>query len=117
MKISRLKGIFVLLTGGLAGLIKYVLDLFNAQILGRITNKETGLKYIKDVRAFSTFLRVIIENHSDDFSEGRKAILNSILAAVDELAKALEDFEINQDELDAIIEKVKDAIDVWKKAK
>ena len=117
MKISKLKSIFALLTGGLAGLIKYVLDLFNTQILGRITNKETGLKYIKDVQAFSTFLRVIIENHSDDFSEGHKAALNSILAAVDELSKALEDFEINQDELDAIIEKVKDAIDAWKKAK
>lgn len=117
MKISRLKGIFVLLTGGLAGLIKYVLDLFNTQVLDRIPNKETGIKYIKDVQAFSAFLRVIIENHSDDFSEGRKSALNSILAAVDELAKALEDFEINQEERDAIIEKVKEAIDVWKKTK
>jgi hypothetical protein len=116
MKISKLKSIFVLLTGGLTGLIKYVLDLFNTQILARIPDKETGLKYIKDVQAFSVFLRTVVEIHSDDLSDSRKAALNSILAAVDELAKALEDFEINQDELDAIIEKVKDAIDAWKKA-
>ena len=117
MKISKLKGIFVLLTGGLAGLIKYVLDLFNTQVLARIPNKETGVKYIKDAQALSAFLRAIIENHSNDFSEEHKSALKSILATVDELAKALEDFEVKQEELDAIIDKVQTAIDAWKKAK
>ena len=117
MTISKLKSVFILLTSGLSGLIKYVLDLFNTQVLARISNKDVGIKFIKDAQALSAFLRAIIENHSDDFSEGRKVALNSILVAVDELAKALEDFEINQEELDAIIEKVKEAIDTWKKAK
>lgn len=117
MNISKIKGMFALLTGGLAGLIKYVLDAFNTQVLGKIPNKETGIKYVKDAQALSAFVGAILANHSEDLSEKRKAVLEAILAAVDELAKSLEDFQVNQEELDAIIDKVQAAIDAWKKAK
>ena len=117
MNISKIKGIFALLTGGLSGFIKYGLDVFNVQVLGRIPNKEMGVKYIMDVQAFSLFLRTVTENHKDDLTEKRREALNAILAATDELAKALEDFKIEESELEKIIAKVKDAIDAFKKAK
>lgn len=117
MSISKIKAWIALLTGGMAGIVKYVLEAFNKQVLGRITNKETAAKYIKDAQALSAFLGAILENHSADLSENRKAALKSILEAVDKLAVSLEDLQVSQAELDAIIEKVKAAIDAWKKAK
>lgn len=117
MKISKLKAALSLLTGGFAGIIKYVLNVFNEQVLGRIPNKEAGVKYIKDAQAVYAFIRAIMENHSEDLSAERKECLSAILSAIDELTKALEDFSINEQELDDIIIKVKDAIDAWKKAK
>ena len=117
MNISKIKAALALITGGLAGIIKYVLLVFNEQVLGRIPNKETAAKYLKDARATSAFLHAIMENHSEDLSEDRKGKLNAILAAIEELTKALEDFEVNEVELDEIFKKVSDAIDEFKKAK
>ena len=117
MKFSKFKGIIALLTGGVAGLIKYFLDTFNSQILANIPNKETGIKYIKDAQAVYSLVRALMDNHSEDLSETRKESLTKILSALEELTKALEDFSIEVDELDAIVEKVKDAIDTYKKNK
>lgn len=117
MNISKIKAALALITGGLAGIIKYVLNVFNEQVLGRIPNKETGAKYLRDAQATYAFLRAIMENHSEDLSEDRKGKLNAILAAIEELTKALEDFEVNEGELDEIFKKVSDAIDAFKKAK
>ena len=117
MSISIIKSICALITGGIAGLVKYFLNAFNQQVLGRITNKETGLKYLRDVQAVYALVRSIMENHAADFSDKRKAAGDAILAAIVELTKALEDFEVNETEFDGIIAKVKEAIDAWKKAK
>lgn len=117
MKFSRLKGIIALVTGGFGGIIKYGLEVFNDQVLSKITDKESGLKYLKDAQAVYAFIRAIMENHSADFSEERKACLVAILAAIEELTKALEDFKVNETEFDAIVAKVEAAIDAWKKAK
>lgn len=100
-----------------ARLIKYPLDAFNDQVLSRIKDKETGLMYVKDVRAASVFGRTVLDNHSAQLSEEKKAALQKTVDALDELAKALEDFKIEPDELDVIIDKVKEAVDAWKKAK
>lgn len=117
MKISKIKSIFALLTGGISGLIKYLLDVFNTQVLSRIKDRDCGTKYIKDAQAISAFIKSILDNHANDLTEKRKEAICSILAAIDELAKALEDFEVNREELDAIIDKVQEAIDTWKKSK
>ncbi|MBO6031910.1 MAG: hypothetical protein J6Q22_10755 [Prevotella sp.] len=117
MNISKIKAAYALLTGGVAGIIKYFLGIFNTQILGKIPNKEASVKYLLDVRAAHTFIGAILANHSEDISEGRKSVLLSILAAIDELAKAIEDFEVDETEFDEIIQKVKKAIDAWKKAR
>lgn len=117
MNISKIKVALALLTGGLAGMIKYVLRLFNEQVLGRIPNKEVGAKYLRDAQATYAFIRAIVDNHNEDLSEERVARLNAILEAIEELTKALEDFDVNETELDGIIKKVSDAIDAFKKAK
>ena len=117
MALNKIKAAFVLLFGGIGGLIKYALELFNNQILAKIPNKETGLKYLKDAQAFYAFLKVIIDNHAADMSAERKKSLESVLAAIEELTKALEDFKIEETEFTGIVQKVEDAIDAFKKAK
>lgn len=117
MNISKLKAALALLTGGLPGVIKYVLNVFNEQVLGRIPDKETGLKYLKDAQATYAFLRAVMENHTEDLSQEKLNILSSILTAIEELTKALEDFHVNETELDGIIAKVNLAIEAWKKSR
>ena len=117
MKFSKIKAMIALLFGGMSGIVKYVLDAFNSQVLAKLPNKEAGTKYLKDAQAVYSLLRAIMENHADDLSEKRKKSLIKILDAIEELTKALEDFTIEPDELDAIVEKVKDAIDAYKKNK
>lgn len=117
MRVNKLKSLYALLTGGVTGLLKYLLDALNTQILGKIKNKEDGLKYFKDAQAANALVRAILDNHSGDISEERRKKGEAILAAIEELTKALEDFEINETELDGIIAKVNAAIDSFKKAK
>lgn len=117
MKISKIKAALALLTGGLGGAIKYLLDVINTQLLGKIPNKETAAKYLRDVQAVDALLRAILGNHASDISEKRKECMEAILEALAELSKALEDFTITEDELDFIIVKVNAAIDAFKKAK
>lgn len=116
MGISKLKAIWALLTGGITGILKYLLTAFNRQVLGKITNKETGLKYLKDAQAVYAFVRAILDNHKNDLTEEKKKRGEAVLAAIEELTKALEDFEVDVDELNAIIAKVNEAIDAFKKA-
>ena len=113
--LQRFKAIFALVTGGFTGIIKYWLDVFNTQILAKIPNKEAGTKYLKDAQAVYACLRAFMENHSEDLSEKRKQSLATILSAIDELTKALEDFNVDEEELDMIVAKVKEAIDSYKK--
>ena len=117
MGISRLKSLLALLTGGIAGLIKYLLGVINTKVFGKIKDKETGLKYLKDAQAAYALVRALLENHAADLSEEKRKRGDAILAAIEELTKALEDFEVNETELDGIIQKVNAAIDSFKKAK
>ena len=117
MAFSKIKAALVVLFGGVSGLIKYILNVFNEQVLAKIPNKETGAKYLRDAQAVYAFLRAIIDNHSADLSDERKKCLESILAAIEELTKALEDFKVEETEFSSIVEKVEDAIDAFKKAK
>lgn len=117
LKFNRIKALYALVTCDIAGIIKYVLTVFNEQVLGRIKDKDTGLKYVKDTQAVSACLRAILENHVNDMGQERKVALESIVAAVDSLANALEDFEVNMEELDMILARVNAAIDAWKKSK
>lgn len=117
MDISTIKSLFALVTGGITGLLKYLLTSFNTQILSRIQDKETGLKYLKDAQAAYALVRAVLENHADDLSDERRKRGEAILAAIEELTKALEDFHVNETELDGIIAKVNDAVDAFKRTK
>lgn len=116
MCISKRKAAFALLKDGTAGIIKYFLDVSNEQVLARIPNKDVGLKYLKDVSCLYVCLRSIMENHATDISERCKACLESILATMEELTLALEDFNVNETEFKSIVEKAKVAIDAFKKS-
>lgn len=114
---SIIKAGWNLMTGGVTGLVKYFLSLFNVQVLGKIDSKETGFKYLKDVQAVNTLIKAILENHADSISPAKKECGLMILEALDKLAKALEDFDVTEDELTAIINSIKAAIDAWKAVK
>ena len=51
MDINKVKALYALLTGGIGGILKYINRTVNMQLLGKIKDKETALKYIKDVQA------------------------------------------------------------------
>lgn len=114
---SKIRGLFALIFGGYEGLIKYAVGIFNDKVLSKIPNKETAAKYLSDAQAVCTLIRVVLANHGDSFTEGRKASLEAILKSIEELSKALEDFSISADEIDSITEMVQEAINVWKKSK
>lgn len=113
---DKIKIGFAAMFGGVAGLIKALLDWFNAKVLAKL-DKETTALVCKDVLAFSFFLSTILENHKARFTETQIAALTATIDAVNALAKAMEDVNITPEELDEIIDRVKDAIDAWKKAK
>lgn len=117
MTISKFKAIFALLTGGVGGILKYLNTVINTQILGKIKDKETALKYLKDAQALYALVNTIFVNHGDTLSEGKKKAVEAVLAAINELIKVLEDFQIEENEIASIIEKVNAAINAFKKAK
>ena len=115
--IDKLKIGFCALFGGVTGLIKALLDWFNDRVLSRIEDKETAAKCLADIRDFRVLLGAVFARHTEWMSEARRVAADKILAAIDTLCAALEDFKLNPEELDAIIDAVKEAIDAWKKAK
>ena len=112
---SKIKGLFALIFGGYVGLIKYAVGTFNEEVLAKIPNKETAAKYLADAQAVCALIRVVLTNHGDSFTEHKKKCLEAVLAAIEELSKALADFKVSEEEIEAITDKVKDAISVWKK--
>ena len=117
MDINKVKALYALLTGGIGGILKYINRTVNTQLLGKIKDKETALKYIKDVQAIYALCRTLLDNHGDKLSESKKKAADKVLAALEELTKALEDFRIDDEEVDAIIERINDAIDAFQAAK
>ena len=114
---SKFKAIFALLTGGISGILAYFTNVINTQWLSQIKDKETAIKYLNDARALSVLIRTILANHGDSLSEGKRQAVEAVLAAIDELIKALEDFKVEATETASIIEKIKEAIEAFKKAK
>ena len=117
MNISKIKALYALLTDGITGIIKYVLKAINTQVLGKIKDKETASKYLKDAQATYALVRTILDNHADDITAEKKKRGEAILAAIEEFTKALEDFKVEETELDEIIAKINTAIDAFKKTK
>lgn len=112
--IDKIKIGFAAMFGGVAGLIKALLDWFNAKVLAKL-DKETTALVCKDVGTVANCLLTILDNHKAQMSETQIAALTMTVVAVNELATALEDAKIAPEELDKIIDRVKVAIDAWKK--
>ena len=117
MFLNKIKAMYSLLTGGVTGLIKYSLTAFNTKVLGKIKDKESAAKYLKDAKATYAFVGALIVNHADDLTPAKKAAADATLAAMQEFTNALEDFEVNKKEFDRITDKIKACIDAWKAAK
>lgn len=117
MKISTIKAVFALIIGGPSGFVKYLVTIFNDQVLTRIQDKDTALKYLKDVQAVQGLVSSLIENHKSDISEKKFAAAKAVLETIQELTKALEDFHVDDPEIEGIVEKIKAAINAWKAAK
>lgn len=115
MNISTWKSIVALLTGGVKGLLKYGITAINTQVLANIKNKEDVKKYLLDVQLCTSCISGIVDNHKDDISDTTKESMKTIVEALDSLAKALEDFEVNETEINEIVDKIKIAIDSFRK--
>lgn len=115
MKISKIKAAWALLTGGVEGLVEYLLGLFN-ELLQKIDPKEM-YRYCGVVKAIATCLRTIFDLFKDKIGEAKTAAINATIKALDDLAAALEDGKYEKHELDQLIDNVKQAIEAWKKAK
>ena len=114
---QKIKIGFAALTGGVAGLVKAALDWFNAEVLAKVKDKETAAKYLADIRDFRTFLCGVFARHTEWMTDAKRRCADRILAAIDALCAALADFSIAPEELDEIIDRVKEAVDAWRKAR
>lgn len=113
MKISKLKVIAKYFTGGIAGVVEYVLDAFN-DLISRLPVAEVA-KYAqlaKDVANFvDNVANILIMN------EAKKATAQITAQSFALLATALIDAKITRDELTGIVGAVKESVEAWKKAK
>jgi len=113
MNISKFKVVTKYLTGGIANVIEYILDLFN-EFIKKLPASEVS-KYAqvaKDVAVFvQNLANTLITN------EAKKKAALATAQAFEELAKALLDCTLTKDELDVIVDAVQAAIKAWKEAK
>jgi len=111
MNISKIKVIAKYLTGGIANVIEYLLDLFNEMI--QKLPKEEVAKYAqlaKDIAIFVSNCCVLIKD------EKKKIAAQATAQCFADLATALLDSSLTKDELDSIIISIKAAVDAWKNA-
>lgn len=104
------------LLGGVSGLVEMALEWFNNSVLAKITDKDEFAAYAEDVAAFAFFLDGVLNRHQKWMSEEKRAALVATINAVNELAVALKDAKVEKSELDAIVDRVKAAIDAWTEA-
>lgn len=112
MEISKLKLTWKYLTGGVDGVIEYLLDQFSEQVLSKV-NPETFPKYCSDIKALSDFISVLITNHGDDWGEHKTSVVKSIVIGLGDLASALSDGKITKAELDRIIDEIEAMIKLF----
>lgn len=116
MNISKFKLIWTAMTGGVTGVIEYLLDIFNKQILSRIHIDKAAL-YAGSVKAVADCLNNIFNLWAGKIGEEKAKAFVATIEAVSALAKALEDANVSEDELDLVIAQVKEAVEAWKAVK
>jgi len=113
MKVSKLKVIAKYFTGGIAGVVEYILDLFN-EMIQKLPKSEVA-KYAQLAKDIANFVANLANSLISNEAKKKAAIATAQCFA--DLATALLDANMTKDELDGIIESVKAAIDAWKEAK
>ena len=112
---DKVKMGFAALFGG-TSLVKAILDWFNVKVLSRISDPDEAKCYSEDVADFCTFVKQVLNRHKTWMSDATRSAWASVIGSIDTLAKALENCNIDEEELDAIVESVKAAIAAWKVA-
>jgi len=110
MNVSKVKLVLKYMTGGIAGVIEYLLDLFNAMI-DKLPKDEVA-KYAQLASDISNFIKNLCSSLITD-AEKKDAALKTA-EAFNELAIALLDAEVTPTELDAITEKIAAAVEAWR---
>jgi len=103
--------------GGVSSLIEWAIEWFNEHVLQKIKDKEEFAAYAEDVEQFGFFLDGVFTRHQKWMSEEKRDALVATINAVRELAVALKDAEVSKEEVDAIVDKIVEAVEAWKKAK
>lgn len=111
MKISKAKIIIKYLTGGLASVVEYILDLLN-ELIAKLPAVEVA-KYAQLAKDAANFVQNLTVLITDEKKKRAAAITAQAFA---DLAAALIDAHITEDELNAVVDRVKEAIDAWKEA-
>ena len=106
---------FAALFGG-TSLVRTVLDWFNEKVLSRISDPDEAKCYSEDVSDFCAFVKQVLNRHKTWMSDATRSAWASVIGSIDTLSKALENCNIDEEELDAIVESVKAAIAAWKVA-
>lgn len=113
---DKIKAGWAFLRGDVISIIEFGVDIVNTQFLSKIPNKEVGVMYLKDVQALTSAVGAILDNHASQMSQEKKVAGDALIDALNELAKALEDFNISPDECTMLVDKIKAAIEAFKAA-
>lgn len=111
MNISKLKIVFKYMTGGVAGVVEYVLDAFN-EAAAKLPSEDVA-KYAALAGDAAKFVCSCCGLIRDD---AKKRAAQMTAAAFADLASALSDAKLTKDELDAVVASVKAAVAAWKEA-
>lgn len=114
--LDKIKIGFAAMFGGVAGLVNALLDWFNDKVLAKLDKTQSEL-ICKDVLAVLFCLQTILESRKATMRPAFVESFKAVIDAVNELAKALADCQIDSEELDAIVNRVKAAIDIFRNIK
>lgn len=111
MNISKLKALWALATGGWAGLATYILEAVNAALKKLDQTKLAQMAQV--VGCVLAALKALSPLLPAKYAKACAATIE----AVDELAQALADGKVTEEELDAIVDGIEAAIVAWKEAR
>lgn len=111
MKISKLKALWSLMTGGWTGLATYLLEAINKTLKKLDPAKIKQVAVI--VEAVASALKALVPLMPDKY----QAAVSLTIETVSKLAEALKSGDIDEKELDGEINAIEAAIQAWKDAK
>ena len=112
MDISKLGALWSLMTGGWAGLAAYILEAINKWLSG--LDVERLARAAAVVKAVANALEILLNTF---LSAKYRDAATKTLKALNALAESLADGKVTQDELDANIDAIEDAVVTWKEVK